>query len=141
MSETNQTVDGIEVMKAFVPDSPMVRHLGIRLDELSDDSATLSMPYVDHLATIGTTVHGGAIATLADTTVMATAWASTDVPSPLRGSTVDLTVHYLSPADGADLVARGRVLRRGRSLVHVAVDVATADGAPVAHAVATYKLG
>jgi uncharacterized protein (TIGR00369 family) len=133
--------DGIEIMRAFVPDSPMVRHLGIRLDELADDTATLSMPYAEHLATIGTTVHGGAIATLADTTLMAAAWAGADVPDSLRGSTVDLTVHYLAPANAADLVAHGRVLRRGRSLVHVTVDVETSDGLPVAHAVGTYKLG
>jgi uncharacterized protein (TIGR00369 family) len=134
-------MDGIEIMRGFVPDSPLVRHLGIRLDDLADGTATLSLPYAEHLATMGTTVHGGAIATLADTTVMAAAWAGGDVPSSLRGSTVDLTVHYLAPAAGSDLVARGRVLRRGRSLVHVAVDVESADGTPVAHAVGTYKLG
>ena len=134
-------MDGFEIMRSFVPDSPMVRQLGIRLDELGDGAATLSMPYADSLATMGATVHGGAIATLADTTVMAAAWAGAEVPSSLRGSTVDLTVHYLAPADGADLLARGRVLRRGRRLVHVAVDVTTADDVPVAHAVGTYKLG
>jgi uncharacterized protein (TIGR00369 family) len=140
MTDT-QDLDGSAIMQAFVPASPMVRHLGIRLDDLADGAATLAMPYGAHLATTGSVVHGGAIATLADTTVMAAAWAGADVPPSLRGSTVDLTVHYLAPADGTDLVARGRVLRRGRNLAHVAVEVETADGTAVAHAVGTYKIG
>jgi uncharacterized protein (TIGR00369 family) len=86
-------------------------------------------------------VHGGAIATLADTAAMAAAWSGTPAPESMRGTTVDLTVHFLAPADGTDLVARARVLRRGRSLVHLGVDVSTPGGDPVAHALATYKLG
>ena len=134
-------VDGGEIMREFVPASPLVRHLGIRLDELGDGSARLVLPYTDQVATMGTTIHGGAIATLADTAAMAASWSGVPAPESMKGSTVDLTVHYLAPASGSSLTADARVLRRGRSLVHVAVDVTSAEGTPVAHAVATYKLG
>jgi uncharacterized protein (TIGR00369 family) len=137
----NDTLDGAEIMRGFVPASPMVRHLGITLDDLSDGYARLSMPFAEHLVTIDRMVHGGAIATLADTAAMAASWVGAEVPANLRGSTVDLTVHYLAPALAADLVAEARVLRRGRSLVHLSVEVASTDGEAVAHAVATYKLG
>ena len=48
-----------------------------------------------------------------------------------RGHLVDLDVAYLAPAAG-DLVASGRVLRRGREIAYVAVDVRSAGGTPVA---------
>ena len=134
-------IDGREVMRAFVPASPLVQHLGIVVDELGDATARLSLPYADHLATVGDTVHGGAIAALADTAAMAASWSGTPAPASLRGSMVDLTVHYLAPAMGSTLVADARVLRRGRRLVHLGVAVSDASGSPVAHALATYQLG
>ncbi|MBC7277526.1 PaaI family thioesterase [Nocardioides sp.] len=133
-------VDGAEVMRDFLPSSPFVQHLGVRLADLGAGTARLVLPYDERLVTIGTTIHGGAVATLADTAAMAAAWSGAPAPESLRGSTVDLTVHYLAPATETDLVAEARVLRRGRSIVHIAVDVSAGD-APVAHAVATYKLG
>ena len=134
-------VDGAEIMRAFVPESPLVQLLGILLEELGDGTARLALPYNERLVTVGTTIHGGAIAALADTAAMAAAWSGIPAPESLRGSTVDLTVHYLAPAAATSLVAEARVLRRGRSLMHLAVEVSTEDGAPVAHAVATYKVG
>lgn len=142
MSNTlTEPMDGRDIMRDFVPASPLVQHLGIRLEDLGDGTARLSLPFSEQVVTMGTTVHGGAIATLADTAAMAASWSGAPVPESLRGSTVDLTVHYLAPANGTDLVADAQVLRRGRSLVHVGVDVTDAAGALVAHAVAAYKLG
>jgi acyl-coenzyme A thioesterase PaaI-like protein len=63
------------------------------------------------------------------------------VPANIRGTTVSLAVTYLAAADGEDVQAVGRVLSRGRTLVYVEVDVATASGKPVAKGLATYKIG
>lgn len=49
-----------------------------------------------------------------------------------RGHLVDLDVAYLAPAAGEEAVATGRVLRRGREIAYIAVDVRTAGGTPVA---------
>jgi uncharacterized protein (TIGR00369 family) len=134
-------LDGGEIMRGFVPGSPLVQHLGIRLVDLGDGTARLALRYDEQVVTLGTTIHGGAIAALVDTAAMVAAWSGVQAPESLRGSTVDLTVHYLAPADATDLVADARVLRRGRSLTHVAVDVGASDGTAIACALATYKLG
>jgi uncharacterized protein (TIGR00369 family) len=133
--------DGREIMRSFIPASPLVALLGIEIDALGDDEATLRLPYRTELTTIGEVVHGGAIAALADTAVMAACWCFDDPPESLRGSTVDLTVHYLAPAMASDLTAHARVLRRGRRLSHVEASVADAAGTHVAHAVGTYQIG
>ena len=132
---------GEELMRRFLPASPFPGHLGIRLLDTGPGSATLGLPFAESLVTAGTVVHGGAVASLIDTAGMVAAWSGGEVPDKIRGTTVGLTVSYLEPADGEDLEAAATVLRRGRTIVHVDVDVRTASGTPVAKGLVTYKLG
>lgn len=127
-------------MRTMIPTSPFAVLLGLEVVELSDGCAVLRMPFREQLVTIGRTVHGGALASLLDTTAMAAAWCGAPEPERLQGSTIGLTVSYLEPAEAADVVAEGRVLRRGRSLAHVQV-TATAGDRPVASALVSYKIG
>ena len=130
-----------EIIRQFLPTSPYVGHLGLQLTDMQPDSATLTLPFTPALITIGTTVHGGAIASLIDTAAMVAAWSDATVPANLRGTTVSLTVAYLAAAQGEDLHATARVLRRGQSLVYLDVEVQSASGIPVAKGLVTYKLG
>jgi uncharacterized protein (TIGR00369 family) len=132
---------GIELMRQFLPASPYVGHLGMRLSEVQPGSATLALPFANVLITVGNTVHGGAIASLVDTAAMVAAWSEAEVTHNPRGTTVGLTVTYLAPANGEDLHATARVLRRGRSLVYLDVEVQSASGTAVAKGLVTYKIG
>lgn len=134
-------LSGEEIMRQFFPTSPYVAYQGIQLTEMQPDMAILTMPFRDELVTIGTTVHGGAIASLIDTAAMVAAWAGATVPANGRGTTVGLTVNYLAAAQSEDLKAIARVLRRGRSLVYLDVEVQNPAGMLVAKGLATYKLG
>jgi uncharacterized protein (TIGR00369 family) len=131
----------IEIIRAFIPESPFAAALGLRLESLEPDAAVLVLPFRPEVATIGEVVHGGAISTLADTAAMAAAWASDEVPSSVTGSTVSLTVNFLAAASGQNLRASASVRRRGGRLCFVDVDVADADGRLVAQAMAVYRLG
>ena len=91
--------------------------------------------------TIGTIMHGGAIASLIDTAAMVAAWSEGEVPANARGTTVNITVAYLAAAQQEDLRAVARVLRRGRNLVYLDVEVTGASGNAVAKGLVTYKLG
>ena len=134
-------LDGIEIMRQFVATSPFAVHVGLRLDAVEDGYTEITLPFSEHVVTIGETVHGGAIATLIDMSATAAAWAGADVPDNMRGTTVGLTVSYLAAANKTDLVARARVLRRGKSLSYVDVEVTNADGDLIAKGLVTYKLG
>jgi acyl-coenzyme A thioesterase PaaI-like protein len=72
---------------------------------------------------------------------MVAAWSEGEPPANMRGSTVGLTVNYLASARHEDLQATARVLRRGRSLVCLDVEVHTLSGSLVAKGLATYELG
>ena len=137
----NGSLSRADIIRQFLPTSPYVGHLGIRLTGMQPGVATLTLPFASSLVTIGTTVHGGAIASLIDTAAMVAAWSDDEVPANRRGTTVSLTVSYLAPGEGEELHATARVLRRGRSLVYLDVDVQSASGSAVAKGLVTYKLG
>jgi uncharacterized protein (TIGR00369 family) len=128
-------------MAQFIPSCPLGAKLGIVAEVLDGDEVRLRMPFDPTNVTLGDMVHGGAIATLADMTVMAAAWAGAEVPDSLRGVTTSISMQFLAPARATDLIGIGRVLRRGKSLVNCDVDVVTPGGETVAKAIAVYKVG
>lgn len=134
-------MNGTDIMKQFLPTSPFVGHVGIELRALDDGYAELALPFRNEIITIGQTVHGGAIASLIDCAAMAAAWAGAPVPENMRGTTVSISVSYLAAATGVDLVARATVLRRGKNLSYVDVDVTDPDGNAIAKALVIYKIG
>ena len=138
---TEQPTTGADFIRQFFPHSPYVGHLGMQLTEMQPGTATLTLPFREALVTIGTVVHGGAIASLIDTAAMVAAWSEGEIPAKARGTTVNLTVAYLSAAQQEDLRAVARVLRRGRNLVYLDVEVTGASGNAVAKGLVTYKLG
>lgn len=140
-STNNGPQSGADIIRQFLPTSPYVGHLGIRLTDMQPGVATLTLPFADSLVTIGHIVHGGAIASLIDTAAMVAAWSDVPVSGNLRGTTVGLTITYLAPAESEELQATARVLRRGRSLVYLDVDVYSVSGTFVAKGLVTYKLG
>lgn len=118
-----------EIIRSFIPQSPLVRHLGIELKTLEPDLAELLLPYRAELATMGDIVHGGAIATLIDTAGVAAAWAyDEEAPDGATGSTVSMTVEYLAAARGGDLLATATPARRGRSMCFCDIEVTEPPG-------------
>lgn len=132
---------GRDVIAAFLPQSPFVAKLGIVVEQLGDDEVRLRLPWDPTNVTVGDIVHGGAIATLADLTIMAAAWCGAHAPPELRGVTVSLTVDFMAPARATDVIGVGRVLRRGRSLVNCEAEIVDPEGRLLAKALATYKVG
>ena len=130
-----------EIIKGFIPNSPLVGLLGIELTEIEPDRAVLRLPYRPELATIGDVVHGGAIAALLDTASMAAAWSDDTKPDAIAGATVSMSVDYVAAARGVDLVAVGRAVRRGRSLCFCEVEVTEPSGAVIAKGLAVHRFG
>ncbi len=134
-------LSGADFIRQFFPTSPYVTHLGMQLTAIQPGLAILTLPFAGALVTVGTVVHGGAIASLIDTAAMVAAWSDAEVPAKPRGTTVNLTVAYLAAAEKEDLQAIARVLHRGRSLIYLDVEVSSASGSAVAKGLVTYKLG
>ncbi len=130
-----------QVIEAFIPNSPLVGHLGIEVVALEPDRARLRLPFRPELATMGDVVHGGAIASLLDTASMAAAWSDDTVPEALAGGTVSMHVDYVAAARAVDLVATAVAVRRGRSLCFCEVTVADPEGGVIANGLAVHRFG
>ena len=128
-----------ELVQAFIPQSPFVGHLGMRLTELGQDRAELTLPFSEEVVTIGDVVHGGAISALIDTAGMAAAWADGADPGDRAGATIGLSVDFVSAARAEDLTARATVIRRARDLCFCEVDVTGDDGQVVAKGLVTHR--
>ena len=118
---------------------PFFTVLGLQIDEVRPDFCRMHLPFHPGLRTEGEVVHGGAIASLIDSAGVVAVWSNVP-PEITRGATASMTVNYLAAAEGVDLAAEARVIRRGRSVVFVDVDVVSPSGERVAKGSLVYKL-
>jgi uncharacterized protein (TIGR00369 family) len=140
VSEDATAADPVGLVRGWLENSPFASHLGIGLESLSEGEAELSLPYDDKLATMGDVVHGGAISSLIDAAAAAAAVSAAEGDTLAGGTTVDLSVSLLAAARGSDLRARARVIRRGKAISFLEVDVTDGDGSPVAKGLVTYRV-
>jgi uncharacterized protein (TIGR00369 family) len=140
VSEDGTAADPVALVRGWLENSPFASHLGIRLESLSEGEAELSLPYDDKLATMGDVVHGGAISSLIDAAAAAAAVSAAEGDTLAGGTTVDLSVSLLAAVRGSDLSARARVIRRGKAISFLEVDVTDGDGSPVAKGLVTYRV-
>jgi uncharacterized protein (TIGR00369 family) len=126
------TTAGRDVAARHYP--PFYAHLGIELD--GGESAMLRRR--SELTNSRGAFHGGALASLLDA---ALAQAIRSVVKPGTNlATIDMSVHFLTPADCMTVTARGRVLRLGGTVAYAEAEVVTDGGALVAHGVGSFRL-
>jgi uncharacterized protein (TIGR00369 family) len=128
-----QVADG-----SFVP--PCFRLLGLRGVEAEEGEMTMAMPASGWLCNAFGVLYGGAIAFLADAAVILAAGST--VPAGTAFNTIDLKLYFLRPAVPADgeLLARARVVHRGRTIAVVNCEIAGPDGALVAQGTSSVLL-
>jgi uncharacterized protein (TIGR00369 family) len=100
---------------------PFAYLLGIEIGELRRGEAIMYLEVRDELRRNNGVAHGGAIASLVDT---AAAFAILTLLAPDETTTtIDLTVHYLRPFIKGRATAHARVLRAGRRIIVISIDV------------------
>lgn len=119
---------------------PFGAHVGFTIDEITNDRAVVRMLGAPHIMNGLGIVHGGATATLIDTTATAAAWATPEAQPTTRGTTVAMTINYLSGGQSGDMIGEGLVVSRGGTLTVVDVFVRDERGTTVAKGQVTYKL-
>src|SRR3978361_97544 len=100
---------------------PIPQHMGFDITDVAPGRFEISQPFRRELSFREGVFQAGPIGTLAD---MAAACAGAPrLPEGWAASPVADTLKLLAPAVGDKLVARGRVLRSGRTLSVAAADV------------------
>jgi uncharacterized protein (TIGR00369 family) len=136
MSEKELDPASLERAREAFASVPYAKLLGFELGEITRGQATIQLTVRDDLKQYQGVVHGGAVASLIDT---AAAFAVvTELEAGERVTTTDLTVHYLRPVSSGRLSATARIVRGGRRLFVLTVEVTNDQQALLATAVTSY---
>lgn len=94
--------------------------LGARVSRLAPGECDIELPFRAELTQQHGYFHGGIIGTISDSAGGYAAY--TLMPEDSSVLTVEYKMNLLAPGDGEKLVARGKVLKAGRSLVVTRID-------------------
>jgi uncharacterized protein (TIGR00369 family) len=130
-------MDKLERIQKYTGSLPYFQLLGIQVEELHDDGATLSCRLKHELKNSHGGLHGGVLATLAD---VAIGVALTARFGPNTVTTVDISINYLRPVASGSVRARSHLTRVGSSLVTGRIDMTDDKGRLVAIGTATYMI-
>jgi len=117
---------------------PFNHWLGLRIVERHEDGVTIACEIRPDLLNSNNVLHGGITATLAD------AAAGMGLIDHLQGrqpvTTTELKINYLKPITGAQVKARAKFVRIGKTLAVAQVEVTNDKGDLTAIALVTYML-
>src|SRR5262245_44548238 len=96
---------------------PFATFLGVTLVDVTHARAVLALPFQSAHANAAGPLNGGASASLLLMAGTVAAWTNIDFDSEPHLSSVDMSIHYLSPAREEDILAEAQVVQRGRDLI------------------------
>ena len=114
---------------------PFVEHLGFEMEFFEDGQSELRYLTEESNLNSFNVTHGGALMTLLDVT-MATAARSVD--KTMGVVTIEMKTSFMQPARG-QLVGKGKLLHRTKSMAFTEGTVFDAQGNICAHATGTFK--
>ncbi|HEY0405641.1 MAG TPA: PaaI family thioesterase [Pyrinomonadaceae bacterium] len=123
-------------LRQALDEVPFAHLIGLELGSIERGAATFHLNVRPELKQNKGLTHGGVIAALIDT---AAAFAVVSLLEPEQStSTIDLTIHYLRPLTAGRAAAQARVLKAGRRVLVISVDVKDESEALVATALTSY---
>ena len=153
--ELQSPFDVLKFLKEIVEEQvPLNKHLGIRLESLNAEGVCLKIGMTDLL--IGNYIqgilHGGVISSFLDVTGTVTAWTAVlnTMPNPAkeeiaaaisRIGTIDLRVDYLRPGRGTYFKSTGSIMRAGKRVAVIRMELYNDAQALVAAGTGTYTVG
>ena len=105
--------------------------LGIDIDDLAPGRVTLSMPITPAVVQQYQVVHGGMVAVIADS---ASGLAAISLLPATDGVlSIEFKINLLGPGRGEKMIARGTVIKAGRTVIVAQADVYCVDNGVKTH--------
>ncbi|MBU1207538.1 MAG: PaaI family thioesterase [Proteobacteria bacterium] len=127
-----------KALRRAVANAPYYQLMQITLDQIDEGFSRFRMPFRKELTQAYGVVHGGAIASLADTAV---AFALMTMIQPgERVTTAEFKINFLSSVYSGEMIGEARIVNKGRKLVMADMEVKKEDGQLIAKGLATYMI-
>jgi uncharacterized protein (TIGR00369 family) len=130
--------ESLAAIKERVNGSPYYRHIGMELVEFTADGCVMKMRIDIEHSNIYGNAHGGALASLADSTC-GLSLVTALVPGEYT-VTQNLYVTYIRPVPPGVLTTRGRVIHRGKTTALLEADIFNDADELVAHALTNHAI-
>lgn len=118
--------------------APWVRALALKPVSVSDEGATLKLPFSGELRHSGGVICGQVFMAAADTAMIVAISAALGEFRPM--TTVSLNINFMRAVRKGDVLVTARVLRMGRNLVFGEIELLDEEGKMAVHATTTYAL-
>ncbi|HEV3104848.1 MAG TPA: PaaI family thioesterase [Trinickia sp.] len=118
--------------------APWVRSLALKPVSVTDDSATLRLPFSGEFRHSGGGICGQVFMAAADTAMIVAISAALGEFKPM--TTVSLNINFMRAVRKGDVLVTAKVLRMGRNLVFGEVELFDEEGKMAVHATTTYAL-
>ncbi|MGA2465934.1 MAG: PaaI family thioesterase [Thermodesulfobacteriota bacterium] len=128
----------LEQVRKVANSSPYHRLLGIEATEIREGEYRIQMLFKQELTHPYGIVHGGAIASLADSAV-AMALISLVEPKD-RITTIEFKINFFVPVSKGELKAHAKIIHKGSKTAVGDVEVINEGGELVAKVIATYSI-
>ena len=119
--------------------SNTARQFGFRLENAEAGRAKLRMKVQPRHMQIHGVVHGGVLASLADTAGGLALYLA--LPRGSRAATVEMKMNFLEPVQSGTVFAEARILRQGKYLAVVECDLTDDRARMVGKAMMTFSIG
>lgn len=118
--------------------SPFGKQLGVEVVEVGDGRARIRLPFRAELTNPAGKLHGGVIATLADSAMAMAVGSVLGVPG--RHSTVKLEIKYKAPVTAGEIIAEAIVRQRKPTVFLGEAVIRDGSNQVVAKATATFMV-
>jgi uncharacterized protein (TIGR00369 family) len=127
-----------DVRERFARSEFHSRWLALTLERVERGEVDVAMGVQRHHLNLMGTLHGGMIATLADTATGLALRSTLD--EGMTFTTTHLGVTFLAPGREGRILAKGRVVKSGKRFGYAEADVIDAEGRLLARATATFAV-
>ncbi len=125
----------IEKMKITIP---FWKLLGMEVMDVKKGRAIMKLPFSEKLTQPDGVAHGGAIFSLADTSVATALLGLIDRNETML--TVEMKINYIKAAKGGEILSEAKIIHRGSNTAIGDVEVRNSEGELLAKCLATYMI-
>ena len=120
--------------------NPFQHFVGIEVIQLGGGKSVLQLELKDHHFNLYGIPHGGVHATLLDIAMGTAASFPDNSGREVDSVTLNLSVDYIAPPASKNLIARGKVTKKGKSIAYCTAEIFDEDKTLVASGRSIFKL-